>query len=119
MEQARTEMRTRSISGLSLLVALITFLMMWGGVVLLLTDPHGPQVPPQTSSPRGMMVSLLLFWLPVCTGGVACLSGLVGLAGAREQLTDARRRAVVGILLGLAPICLSSVWLGLSLASSR
>ena len=64
-----------SAGGLSLVGAVATFLAMWGGLTLLLTDPQGPCLPPLTSTPRGMLVSLLLFWVPLATGGLACLSG--------------------------------------------
>ncbi len=118
MERMEGTERARSISGLSLLGAVVTFLAMWGGVTLLLTDPQGPHFPPPLSTPRGMLVSLLLFWAPVITGTAACLSGLLGLSAARGQHPDLQRRALVGILLGLTPVCLAAAWLGWVLVSS-
>jgi len=118
MERADGGRTAQTVSGLSLLVAMITFLAMWGGVTLLLTDPHGVSLPPPTSTPRGLLVSLLLFWVPVGTGAIACLSGLVGLSVAGGRQADAQRRALIGIFLGLAPVCLAAAWLGWVLASS-
>jgi hypothetical protein len=107
-----------SVGGLSLVGAVATFLAMWGGLTLLLTDPQGPSLPPLTSTPRGMLVSLLLFWVPLATGGLACLSGVVGLVTARGQHSALQRRAIVGVLFGLAPACLAAAWLGWMLVLS-
>jgi hypothetical protein len=90
----------------------LTFLILWSGVTLLLTDPQGPHLPLRPSDPRGILITLLLFWLPSCTGSLACLSGLIGLASAGGKETCTQRRALIGILLGLTPICLATVWLG-------
>ena len=64
----------------------------------------------------GLLVSLLLFWLPTCTGSLACLSGLVGLSASGGQESCIQRRALIGILLGLTPICLATAWLGWTLS---
>ena len=84
--------------------------------MLLLTDPQGPRLPLRPSDPRGTLVSLLLFWLPTCTGTLACLSGLVGLSTSGGQDAPTQRRALLGILLGLTPICLAVAWLGWALS---
>lgn len=118
MEQRRKDTGTQSISGLSMVMALITFLAMWSGLTLLLSDPGGIALPPPMSTPRGMLVSLLLFWLPVGTGTIAWLTGLVGVSSAKERQPDVQRRSLIGIILGLAPICLATAWLGWVLASS-
>ncbi|MBN1955007.1 MAG: hypothetical protein JW900_08160 [Anaerolineae bacterium] len=116
MEQIRKRPTAQTISGTSLSLALITFLAMWGGMVLLLTDPQGLHLPLPLSTPRGLLVSMLLFWLPICTGTVACLTGLAGLSAGGSM--DVQRRAVVGILLGLAPACLAVLWIGWMLINS-
>jgi hypothetical protein len=110
--------RAWSASGISLLGAVITFLAMWGGVVLLLTDPRGPQLPPTMTTPRDLLVSLLLFWIPTITGIMACVSGVAGLSAARGHHPELQRRAWVGIGLGVAPICLAAAWLGWLLIAS-
>jgi hypothetical protein len=112
MERRGGWTRARSLSGVSSLAAVLTFLILWSGVTLLLTDPQGPRLPLRPSDPRGLLVSLLLFWLPTCTGSLACLSGLIGLSTARGQEPCIQRRALIGILLGLTPICLATAWLG-------
>ncbi|HHH42377.1 MAG TPA: hypothetical protein ENK56_10300 [Chloroflexi bacterium] len=104
-------MTARRISGLSLLLGVVTFLAMWGGVTLLLTDPRGPSLPPPATTPRGAVVSFLLFWAPVVTGTAACLTGLASLS-AGERQPETLRRALVSILLGLTPACLAAGWLG-------
>ncbi len=98
-----------------MLMAVVTFVAMWGGVTLLLTDPHGIHLPPFAPGPRSTLTSILLFWIPTVTGALACLSGLAGLVGAGGP--DARRRAVAGLLLGLTPACLAATWLGWVLVS--
>lgn len=110
----------RSVSGVSLLVAILTFLAMWGGATLLLTDPTGFHFPPVPSTPRGFVVSLLLFWLPAFTGSIACLAGMIGLSTNRGRHAEAQHRAAIGLVLGLIPFCLAAAWLGwVLLASTR
>lgn len=103
------------VGSLSLLLAIVTFLALWGGVTLLLSDPQGPHLPLPPSTSREALASLLLFWIPITTGALSCLTGLVGLLGAGRN-PDILRRALVGIFLGLAPACLAAAWLGWVLA---
>ncbi len=102
--------------GLSLLMAVLTFLSVWGGVTLWLNAPDGPSMPPFNDTPRGALASLLLFWFPLLTGSGACLTGLVGLARGGLSL-EGRRQAVTGIVLGLIPACLAIAWLGWALSN--
>jgi len=98
-------------------LAVVTFLAMWGGITLLLTTPHSPRLPFPNAGPRGALTSLLLFWVPIVTGTIACLTGLVGLsAGARS--VDIQRRTLISIFLGLAPIYLAAAWLSWLLLST-
>lgn len=108
----------RSVSGVSLLVAILTFLATWGGLTLLLTDPTGLHFPPSPSTPRGFVTSLLLFWLPAFTGSVACLAGMIALSANRGRRTETQHRAAIGLILGLIPFCLAAAWLGWVLLSS-
>ncbi len=109
-------MAEQRISGLSLLLAVVTFLAIWGGVTLLLTDPHGPSLPPSPTTPRGALASFLLFWMPVVTGASAFVTGLVSLSvGGRNP--EVARRGLASILLGLIPACLAIGWLGLVLGN--
>ena len=111
MERAESRTAVQTISGLSLLLALLTFLSMWSGVTLLLTDPSGPHLPTSLSGPRALLTSILLFWLPAVTGAAACLSGLAGLSGGGHS-PEMQRRALVAIVLGLTPACMAAAWLG-------
>ena len=117
MEMDQGRVSTRTVSDVSMLMAVITFLAMWGGVTLVLTDPHGPHLPPFAPSPRGILTSILLFWAPTVSGGIACLTGLAGLSVSAEH-PDVRRRAAIGILIGLTPACLAAAWLGWVLLST-
>ena len=117
MQQAKGKSAAQAASGLSLLLAVVTFLAMWGGVTLVLTDPHGLRLPPFASTPRGVLASLLLFWVPVGTGTVASMAGLMGLS-TQSASADDQRRALVGILLGLIPACLAAAWLAWVLSST-
>jgi len=116
MEEAEGKAVTHTVSGVSFLLGVITFLAMWGGLTLLCTAPAGAPLPPFSSSPRGLLASFLLFWVPIGTGTFASLTGLMGLS-ARSGNSDARRRALVGLFLGLAPAYLAAVWLAWVLAA--
>jgi|GEM_PF-1718800 len=118
MEHAEEQTPARSVSGVSLMVAILTFLAVWGGVTLLLTDPTGLHFPPSPSTPRGFVTSLLLFWLPALTGSLACLAGMIGLSANRGRQADVQYRAALGLILGLIPFCLAAAWLGWVLLSS-
>ena len=117
MERTQERPAMQTMGSMSLLLALVTFLAMWGGVTLLLTDPYGPRLPPFSPTLRGTMQNLLLFWTPMTPGAAAFLTGLVGLCSARRS-PGLQRRAMVGILLGLAPACLAAAWLGWMLSGA-
>jgi|YNPNPStandDraft_1061719.scaffolds.fasta_scaffold14750_2 hypothetical protein len=111
MEQIGASNPIRMSCGLSLLMAVLTFLSMWGGLTLWLNDPAGPAAPPSLDTPRGLLISLLLCWIPLLTGSLACLAGLMSLAVGNLGL-EARRQATIGVALGLIPACLAAAWLG-------
>lgn len=111
MEQIGAQSPMRLSCGLSLLMAVLTFLSMWGGLTLWLNAPGGPGLPPLADSPRGLLITLLLCWIPLITGSTACLTGLMGLSMAGMGL-ETRRQAMIGIALGLIPACLAVGWLG-------
>ncbi len=117
MERIHPGEPSQALSSLSLLLAVLTFLSMWGGMTLLLSVPGGLYLSNGVSSPRAMLVHLLLFWIPTATGALACLSGLVGLTAQGHNL-ELRRRALVSVCLGLAPACLAAAWLAWMLLRS-
>ena len=111
---------------LSLLAAVFACLALWGGIVLLLTHAsslHTPALPsdepvlPQpvvrwedASPARRSLADLLLFWLPIGLGAVACGMGVVTLAFGRGQAPAASRCATIALLLSIAPGCLCTLW---------
>jgi hypothetical protein len=111
---------------LSLLAAIFACLALWGGIVLLLTHsspPHASALPgdepvlPQpiaqwegASPARRSLADLLLFWLPVGLGAVACGVGVVTLAFGHGQAPAASRCAMIALLLSVVPGCLCTVW---------
>ena len=123
---ARTTHIVRLSSNLSLLAALSACLALWGGVSLMLTHSSQPQaatVPADepalprpvarwddVSSARRSLADLLLFWLPLGLGAVACGVGVVTLACSRECDPDAHRRALIALILSAVPGCLCTLW---------
>ncbi|MFQ6099974.1 MAG: hypothetical protein ACE5OS_01905 [Anaerolineae bacterium] len=111
---------------LSLLAAIFACLALWGGIVLLLTCSSHPQasVPPTddpvlprpvarwegVSQARRSLADLLLFWLPIGLGAVACGVGVTTLACGQGQAPEAARRALIALLLSVVPGCLCTLW---------
>lgn len=111
---------------LSLLAAVFACLFLWSGITLLLNNPTPMQVssPPADapvlprpavrweglSPARRWLVNLLLFWLPIGLGALACSLGVLTLACGREQVPEASRRALIALVLGVAPGCLCTLW---------
>ncbi len=130
----RTTQVVRLGGNLSLLAATFACLALWGGISLTLTNSSHPQASspladdpllPQpvirwegASQTRRAMVNLLLFWLPLGLGAVACSIGVVTLACGRECDPDASRRALVALILSAVPGCLCTLWYAAISASS-
>ncbi len=111
---------------LSLLAAIFACLALWSSITLLLNNPTPMRVsaPPADvpvlprpavrwegiSPARRWLADVLLFWLPVGLGAVACSVGVLTLACGRECAPDAARRALIALLLGIVPGCLCAVW---------
>lgn len=111
---------------LSLLVAVFACLTLWSGITLLLNNPTPMHVsaPPADapvlprpvvrweglSPARRSLVNLLLFWLPLVLGAVACSIGVLTLACGREYAPEASRRALIALVLGVVPGCLCTLW---------
>jgi hypothetical protein len=111
---------------LSLLAATFACLVLWGGIVLLLTHSSPPHASvPSTDDPvlpqpvarwegvsqaRRSLADLLLFWLPIGLGAVACAAGFVTLACGRGRAPEAARRALIALLLSVVPGCLCTLW---------
>lgn len=124
----------RWIGNLSLLAALFACLILWSGIVLLLTSPSSPRVSaspaptladkdtpvfprPTTrwqwegaSEARRSLADLLLFWLPIGLGAIACGAGVAALAWGRGQDPEVARRALIALMLGIIPGCLCTLW---------
>lgn len=116
----------RMFGNLSLLAAIFACLALWGGIVLLLTHPSHPHalVPPAddpvlprpvarwegTSQARRSLADLLLFWVPISLGAVACCTGVATLTWGRGRDPDASRRALIALALSIAPGCLCTFW---------
>lgn len=117
---------TRLVGNFSLLAAIFACLILWGGITLLLTNPSQPhssttQVDEAglprpvarwegVSQARRSLANLLLFWLPIGLGAVACIAGIATLACGREQAPAASRRALIALLLSVVPACLCTLW---------
>lgn len=111
---------------LSLLAAVFACLFLWSGITLLLNNPTPVQVssPPAdapvlprpvvrwegVSPARRSLVNLLLFWLPLGLGAIACSIGVLTLACGREHVPEASRRALIALVLGVVPGCLCTLW---------
>ena len=122
----RTTQVVRLGGNLSLLAATVACLALWGGISLTLThSSHSQASPALTESfvlpqpviqwegalqTRRAMVSLLLFWLPLGLGAVACSIGVITLACGREHDPDASRRALIALILSAIPGCLCTLW---------
>lgn len=117
---------TRWIGNLSLLTAIFACLMLWGGIVLLLTHPSHPHasvhptddpILPRpvaqwegVSQARRSLADLLLFWLPIGLGAISCGTGVATLAWGRGQDQEASRRALMALILSIVPGCLCTLW---------
>lgn len=124
----------RLASNLSLLTAVFACLALWGGIFLLFEYPpyqHGTAssadgpLPLSTAGDweitwqsRQALADLLLFWLPIGLGAVACGIGVVTLAWSRERSPEASRRALIALLLSVVPGCLCTLWYLSSFAAS-
>jgi hypothetical protein len=115
----------RLSGNLGLLAAIFACLALWGGIVLLLdcsstsgslTPIEGPALtgPPARwggmSETRRSLAGLLLFWLPIGLGTLACGAGVATLACGRGRDPQAARRALIALLLSAVPGCLCTLW---------
>jgi hypothetical protein len=122
---ARTARVMRLGGNLSLLAATFACLALWGGISLLLTHsshlhasatPEEPVLPQPVarwegiSQDRCTLANLLLFWLPLGLGAIACSAGVVTLACSRERDPDAYRRTLIALILSAVPGCLCTLW---------
>jgi hypothetical protein len=76
-------------------------------------DPTTVSWPPQRGDgerARPGMADLLLFWLPIGLGAVACCAGVVTLAWGQTACPAACRRALIALVLGIVPGCLCGFW---------
>ena len=111
---------------LSLLAATFACLTLWSGITLLLTHPSQPHAsaPPAddpvlprpvaqwegASQARRSLANLLLLWLPIGLGAIACGAGFITLACGHEREPEASRRALIALLLSAIPGCLCTLW---------
>ena len=126
MEGTRTSHVARLSGNLSLLAAIFACLVLWGGIVLLMSQFSPPQTAAspldgsqapkpavrweEISEVHRSLTDLLLLWMPVGLGAIACAAGVVALVWGREHAPEASRRAVIAILLGAIPGCLCTLW---------
>jgi hypothetical protein len=64
------------------------------------------QVPLHYRSPA----DLLLFWLPISLGALACGAGVATLAWGHMRYPAASRRALIALALSVIPGCLCALW---------
>jgi hypothetical protein len=108
---------------LSLLAAMSACLVLWGGINLLhahlspahttIQEPTISQLETQLrSSPQGRraLANLLLFWIPLSLGAVACGTGIVTLACSGERDMEASHRALIALIFSAIPGCLCTLW---------
>lgn len=111
---------------LSLLAAVLACLFLWSGITLLFNNPTPMQIssPPADapvlprpvvrwegiSPARRSLADLLLFWLPIGLGAIACSVAVLTLACGQECAPEATRRALIALLLGIVPGCLCALW---------
>jgi hypothetical protein len=123
---AQTGQIVRLGGNISLLAALSACLALWGGISLMLThssQPHVVTAPADqpvlpkpvaqwedASDARRSLADMLLFWLPLGLGAIACASGVVTVATSRERDPDAHRRALIALILSAIPGCLCTLW---------
>ena len=128
MEQTtdRIQHVARLGSNLSIFCAVFACLALWGGISLTMTSAAPPQatttpssdpVLPQpiaeweSASPaRRTLADLLLLWVPIGLGTIACSSGILTLLSAREREPEAARRALIALILGVVPGCFCTLW---------
>jgi hypothetical protein len=127
MEGATRTTRVVRLGGnLSLLAATFACLALWGGISLTLTNSSQPRASASpvdelalpkpvmqwegASQARCALVNLLLFWMPLGLGAVACSVGVITLACSRESDPDTSRRALVALILSAVPGCLCTLW---------
>jgi hypothetical protein len=122
---ARTARFVRLGGNLSMLAAMSACLALWGGINLLHTYSSPPQastIPkdPAVSQPeaqlrwsplgRRALANLLLFWIPLSLGAVACSAGIVTLACSGERDLEASHRALIALILSAIPGFLCTLW---------
>lgn len=123
---AQTGQIVRLGGNISLLAALSACLALWGGISLMLTHSSQPALPAapvdepvlpkpvarweDASDARRSLVDLLLFWLPLGLGAIACGAGVVTVATSRERDPEAHRRALIALVLSAIPGCLCTLW---------
>jgi hypothetical protein len=123
---AQTGQIVRLGGNISLLAALLACLALWGGISLMLTHSSQPRLPAapadepvlpkplarweDASDARRSLVDLLLFWLPLGLGAIACGAGVVTVATSRERDPEAHRRALIALVLSAIPGCLCTLW---------
>jgi hypothetical protein len=59
---------------------------------------------------RAGLADLLLFWLPIGLGAIACCAGVATLAWGHTTYPVACRRALIALVLGIVPGCLCGFW---------
>ena len=64
----------------------------------------------RASLPHRSPVDLLLFWLPIGLGAIACGAGVATLAWGHRHYPAASRRALIALTLSVVPGCLCALW---------
>jgi hypothetical protein len=121
----RTARFARLGGNLSLLAAMSACMALWGGINLLHTQsasPHALAIPQDLAisqleaqlrwSPqyRRALANLLLFWIPLGLGAIACGAGIATLACSGERDLEASHRALIALMFSAIPGCLCTLW---------
>jgi hypothetical protein len=71
---------------------------------------HWESARERASLPHCSPVDLLLFWLPIGLGAIACGAGVATLTWGRNHCPAASRRALIALTLSVLPGCLCALW---------
>jgi hypothetical protein len=74
------------------------------------TDVGWPPQRGENERAQAGLADLLLFWLPIGLGAIACCAGVATLAWGQTTYPAACRRALIALVLGIVPGCLCGFW---------